>query len=158
MTKWSVWVSTPPRARNRAFTLASDVHYDVAEREKQTRRQGLCEKIRKIVFTPHVGDRELEIFHFFTYEEVATMDVLGTRVMLRVVRQVDGRLVVEMQRGRVARVFAELFEERSEIRGLFCSLGGCDDFCLARRKGDARLFLGGPRNGRLVVHENVSGG
>eukprot|EP00965_Chrysotila_dentata_P117203 3873046-Pleurochrysis_carterae.AAC.1 len=59
------------------------------------------------------------------------MDVLGPRVMLWVVRQVDGRFVVEMQRGRVVRVFAELVEERAEIRGLFRSFGGRDDFCLA---------------------------
>eukprot|EP00965_Chrysotila_dentata_P040964 1357752-Pleurochrysis_carterae.AAC.1 len=64
------------------------------------------------------------------------MDVLGSRVMFRIVGQVDGGLVVEVQRDCVARVFAEFVEERPEVGRLLCSLGGRDDFSFTRRECD----------------------
>eukprot|EP00965_Chrysotila_dentata_P098197 3246938-Pleurochrysis_carterae.AAC.1 len=76
--------------------------------------------------------------------------------MFRVVGQVDGGLVVEVQRGRVARIFAEFVKERSEVGCLLCSLGGCDDFSLTRRERDCGLLLAAPSYGGLSVHEHVS--
>eukprot|EP00965_Chrysotila_dentata_P255471 6212234-Pleurochrysis_carterae.AAC.2 len=73
---------------------------------------------------------------------MAAVDVLGARVVLRVVRQVDGCLVVDMDRRGNRLSFTELGEEGAQVSGLRCGLGGGHDLCLAARQRDRGLFLG----------------
>eukprot|EP00965_Chrysotila_dentata_P122724 4056280-Pleurochrysis_carterae.AAC.1 len=81
----------PPCSEPSIRLLARDVHYDVAQREEQTRGQGFSEEVREIVCAAHEGHRELERLQLFAYKEVTTVDMLRPRVVLRVVGQVDGR-------------------------------------------------------------------
>eukprot|EP00965_Chrysotila_dentata_P000370 12733-Pleurochrysis_carterae.AAC.1 len=85
------------------------------------------------------------------------MDVFGPRVMFGVVGQVDGSLIVKVQRGRIARVLAELVEERTEVGGFLRSFGGSDDLSFARGECYCGLFLTAPSNGGLSVHEYMPG-
>eukprot|EP00965_Chrysotila_dentata_P084351 2785162-Pleurochrysis_carterae.AAC.1 len=62
--------------------------------------------------------------------------VLGALVMLRIVCQVDCRLVVHGKRSWLTGFQAEIGEERSQVYRFFCRFRGSDDFCLARRQGD----------------------
>eukprot|EP00965_Chrysotila_dentata_P153532 5074262-Pleurochrysis_carterae.AAC.1 len=83
--------------------------------------------------------------------------MLGPRVVLGVVGQVDCRLVVEAQGSCTAGVFAEFIEEGSEVGGFFGCFRGCDDLRLAGGQGDGGLLLAAPRNGGLAVHEYMAG-
>eukprot|EP00965_Chrysotila_dentata_P197375 6178154-Pleurochrysis_carterae.AAC.2 len=78
-------------------------------------------------------------------------------MMLGVVGQVDRRFVVEVQGSRAVGVLAEFVEEGAKVGGFFGGFRGCDDFRLARGKGDDGLLLAAPRNGGLAVHEHMAG-
>eukprot|EP00965_Chrysotila_dentata_P012328 405247-Pleurochrysis_carterae.AAC.2 len=71
-----------------------DVHDNVAQKEKQTRRERFREEVREVVGAAEEGHRELELLHLFADEEMPTMNVLGARMVLRVVGEVNRRLVV----------------------------------------------------------------
>eukprot|EP00965_Chrysotila_dentata_P090534 2987414-Pleurochrysis_carterae.AAC.1 len=60
------------------------------------------------------------------------MNVFGSRVVLRVVGQVDRRFVVEVQDSRAGIAVAEFVEQGTKVSGFFCRLRGSDNFCLAR--------------------------
>eukprot|EP00965_Chrysotila_dentata_P212888 6187308-Pleurochrysis_carterae.AAC.1 len=87
------------------------------------------------------------------------MDVLGPRVVLRVVGQVDRRFVVQVEGARIVIVFAELVEEGSQVSSLFGSLGGgCDNFSFTGGQCDGGLLLAAPCDSSLAVHEDVTRG
>eukprot|EP00965_Chrysotila_dentata_P186605 6161830-Pleurochrysis_carterae.AAC.1 len=62
---------------------------------------------------------------------MATVNVFGARVVLRVVREVDSRRVVHVQSGGLLRWHVKLVEERPEVDGLFGRLRGGHDLCFA---------------------------
>eukprot|EP00965_Chrysotila_dentata_P158504 5235408-Pleurochrysis_carterae.AAC.1 len=71
---------------------------------------------------------------------MASVDVFGPRMVLRVIRKVDGGFIIDVQCRRRCLLSAQLAE----------------DFAAGER--DWRLFFGGPRDSRAVVYENVAGG
>eukprot|EP00965_Chrysotila_dentata_P000384 13306-Pleurochrysis_carterae.AAC.1 len=84
---------------------------------------------------------------------MATVDVLGALMVLRVVGQVDCGFVVHGERsGRVARI-PEVCEESSKVDGLLGGLAGRNDLGLARRKGYGGLFLRRPGDRGAVIGE-----
>eukprot|EP00959_Pyramimonas_sp_CCMP1952_P474973 9503950-Pyramimonas_sp.AAC.1 len=87
---------------------------------------------------------------------MAAIDVLGASVVLWVVRQVDGRFVVDVDRRGDHLGFAELGKEGAQVSGLLRSFGGGHDLGLAAGQRDRGLFLGRPRDGRLIVDEHVT--
>eukprot|EP00965_Chrysotila_dentata_P012618 416288-Pleurochrysis_carterae.AAC.1 len=84
------------------------------------------------------------------------VNVLGPRVVLRVVRHVNRRLVVEVQGSRAGVAVAELVEQGAKVSSLLCGLGGSDNLRLARRKGDCRLLFAAPRDRSPSVDEDVT--
>eukprot|EP00965_Chrysotila_dentata_P064660 2143926-Pleurochrysis_carterae.AAC.1 len=59
------------------------------------------------------------------------VDVLGALVMLRIVGQVDCRLVVHGQAGGLALRQSEFREKGSQVHSLLSGLGRRDNFCFA---------------------------
>eukprot|EP00965_Chrysotila_dentata_P012385 407479-Pleurochrysis_carterae.AAC.1 len=83
-------------------TSPRNVHYHVTQREEQTWRQGFYKQIREVFRAAHGGQRKLKELHFLAYEEVATVDVRGPQMVLRVISKVDRRFVVEVHSGSAA--------------------------------------------------------
>eukprot|EP00965_Chrysotila_dentata_P057526 1908212-Pleurochrysis_carterae.AAC.1 len=81
------------------------------------------------------------LFHPFADKEVAPVDVLGTLVVFRVVRQVDGRLIVHGECRRFVGCEPKICEERAKIYCFFCGFRCGYDFGFARRKSYGLLFL-----------------
>eukprot|EP00965_Chrysotila_dentata_P054972 1824863-Pleurochrysis_carterae.AAC.1 len=67
---------------------------------------------------------------------MSTVDMLGASVVLGVVREVNGRHIVHVQRGGLKRGHSEFREERAQVDRLFGRLGGGDDLSFTRRQGD----------------------
>eukprot|EP00965_Chrysotila_dentata_P066912 2215370-Pleurochrysis_carterae.AAC.1 len=65
-------------------------------------------------------------------------------MVLGVVREVDGRFVVQVHGGGVTAGLAEFVEEGAQVGRLFSRLGGCDDLCLARGERHRRLLFAAP--------------
>eukprot|EP00965_Chrysotila_dentata_P142521 4711412-Pleurochrysis_carterae.AAC.1 len=140
----------PPVLGTEHSILTRDVHNDVAQRKEQTRGQWLREEVSEIVLVAHEGDRELKLLDLFSQKEVPAMDVLGPRVVLRVVRKVDCRLIVEVQGSRAIVGLTEFVQEGT-------GLGRRDNLCFARGKRDGGLLFAAARDCRLAVHEHVAG-
>eukprot|EP00965_Chrysotila_dentata_P118949 3933151-Pleurochrysis_carterae.AAC.2 len=85
--------------------------------------------------------------------DVATVDVLGPSMMLGIIRQIDGRLVVQGESSRRLRRVAKLGEQGPKIDSLLGSFRCSYYFCFTRREGDCRLFLAGPGSGGLIRKE-----
>eukprot|EP00965_Chrysotila_dentata_P110602 3654045-Pleurochrysis_carterae.AAC.1 len=85
-----MYLATPPRARNRAEST-HHATFMMASLKGKNRR----------------GAKGLR-FNLISNEEVPSMNVFGTRVVLWIVGQVYGRLVVECQRRGLAEGLAEL--------------------------------------------------
>eukprot|EP00965_Chrysotila_dentata_P113136 3738240-Pleurochrysis_carterae.AAC.1 len=75
---------------------------------------------------------------------MSAMNVLGSRVVLRVVGQVYRRFVVEVQGSRTRVAVTEFVEQGAKVSCFFRRLRGSDNFCLARRERDRRLLLATP--------------
>ena len=75
-----------------------DVHDLVAHIEEMLTHQGLGEEVGNFFGGWHEGYTNLTFLDAFSDKEVTTVNVFGLRVMLRVVREVDGRHVIQSQR------------------------------------------------------------
>ena len=84
------------------------VHDPITHGEEDTRWQGLREEVRQVVSGADERHVHLQVLDELANEEVPPSDVFGTLVMLRVVGQIDGRLVVDEQVDGTAIVSAEL--------------------------------------------------
>eukprot|EP00965_Chrysotila_dentata_P082587 2725957-Pleurochrysis_carterae.AAC.3 len=67
---------------------------------------------------------DLKHFYFFSNKEMPSIDVLGPIVMFMIVCQVNGRFVVEGERGRLRGRFTELAEESAQVHRFLCGFGG----------------------------------
>eukprot|EP00966_Prymnesium_polylepis_P054476 1259405-Prymnesium_polylepis.1 len=67
--------------------------------------------------------------------------------MLRVVRNRDRRLVVDVETSRRGVAETKIVKQATKRDGLLSGLGGRDDLGLAGRERDGRLLLGAPRDG-----------
>eukprot|EP00965_Chrysotila_dentata_P032343 1077861-Pleurochrysis_carterae.AAC.2 len=121
--------------------LTRDIHNDVAQREKQTRGERFGKEICQVVRTANKGDRELELFDLLAYEEVSSMDMFRSRVVLWVVREVDGKFVVKVERGSAVHSLSQLVEECMEIRGFFRGLGSRDVSASQEESATVGCFL-----------------
>ena len=65
-----------------------------------------------------------------TSVKVPSLDMFGLLVMLRVVRQVDGALVVDLERGGPVVPVAQLLQEGVQVDSLLGSLRGGQDLSL----------------------------
>eukprot|EP00965_Chrysotila_dentata_P190315 6173798-Pleurochrysis_carterae.AAC.2 len=88
---------------------------------------------------------------------MAPVNVLSTRVVFWVVREVDGRRVVHVQSGGLLGIDAELANKSPEVDGLLCGLRGRHDFRFAGGQRDSGLLFGGPGYGSLPEQEYVAG-
>eukprot|EP00965_Chrysotila_dentata_P054817 1820328-Pleurochrysis_carterae.AAC.1 len=88
---------------------------------------------------------------------MTTMNVLGARVVLGIVCQVDSGFIVEVQPCRFLVWLAEFAQESAQVSGFFGCFRCCDDLGLAGCKGRRRLFLAAPGDGSFAVHEYMSG-
>eukprot|EP00965_Chrysotila_dentata_P135516 4480169-Pleurochrysis_carterae.AAC.1 len=87
---------------------------------------------------------------------MASVDVLGPRMVLGVVREVDSRFVVQVQGGGVTAGFAELVEEGTKVGGFLSRFGGRDYLRFARGERHRRLLFAAPRDGSLSIHEDMT--
>ena len=60
--------------------------------------QWFGEEVGNIVGSGHEGHTDLPFLDAFTDKEVTAVNVFSLRVMLRVVREIDGRHVIQPQR------------------------------------------------------------
>ena len=103
----------PPRNRNsrgRGLTRIK-VHDSVAQREELFGPERLREEVRHVVRGRHEGDHDLHVLDALANEEVAPRHMLHPRVMLRVVRNGDGRLVVHVKACGLRVLEAQVLEE-----------------------------------------------
>eukprot|EP00965_Chrysotila_dentata_P049056 1626903-Pleurochrysis_carterae.AAC.1 len=88
---------------------------------------------------------------------MASVYALGPRVMFRIIRQIYGGFVVQVQlRGAVDRL-PEFGEKRLEVDGFFRGFRSRNDLCLTGGQSYCGLFLAAPGNGSVSVHKDVSG-
>ena len=59
------------------------------------RFRGLSEEVSEVVRSAHKGHLNLVRLNHVTHKEVASLDVFRSLVMLRIIRQVNGGLVVD---------------------------------------------------------------
>eukprot|EP00965_Chrysotila_dentata_P053122 1762573-Pleurochrysis_carterae.AAC.1 len=116
--------SIPPVRATGGRALLSDIHNLVAKRKKQTRRQRLGEEIGQVVGAAHERHRDVVRFEALPHEEMASIDMLGALMVLRIVSEIDGRLVVQRQAGRRIGRQPQIVEQRSQVHCLFCRFGG----------------------------------
>eukprot|EP00966_Prymnesium_polylepis_P096926 2245614-Prymnesium_polylepis.1 len=97
--RYKVMHVMPPRGRYRRGRCSARVviHNAIAEGEELFRTERFGEEVGHVVRRGDEGHHDLQVFHAFSNEEVAPRDVLHARMVLRVVRDGDGRLVVDMQ-------------------------------------------------------------
>eukprot|EP00965_Chrysotila_dentata_P162308 5359970-Pleurochrysis_carterae.AAC.1 len=82
----------------------SDVHDLVAKRKRQTRRQGLGEKVSQVVGAAYKGYRDVVRLNAFSHEEMTAIDMFGALMVIGIVSEVDCRFVVKRKAGgRVGR-------------------------------------------------------
>ena len=65
------------------------IHDLVAHVEEHLTSEWLCEEVGDVVRGGHEGHAKLAVLNALADEIVAPLDVLGLRVVLRVVREVD---------------------------------------------------------------------
>eukprot|EP00965_Chrysotila_dentata_P017328 575283-Pleurochrysis_carterae.AAC.4 len=82
--------SIPPLRATGERALLSDVYDRVAKCKKQTRRQGLGDKIGQVVSDAYERHGYIVRFHTFSNKEVPSVEVFGALVVLGVVSKVDG--------------------------------------------------------------------
>ena len=110
------------------------IHDDVAESEERRGEKGFSKEVRYVVHGGHEGDTNTMFFDKFTNEEVTSIYMLHTSVMLRIIGNVNGRLVVDIKvDGSTTRVDPELVAKRRQVHGLFCCIRSSNYFCIARR-------------------------
>ena len=73
------------------------VHNDLAEELELLGLERFGEEVSRVVGRAHKGHVDLELLHHVAHEEMATLDVLGLVVMLRVVGEVAGAHIVGAQ-------------------------------------------------------------
>ena len=71
-------------------------------------------------------------FYLFPNEEVSPLDMLDTRVMLRVIGSSDGRLIIDSKRYWVGRTETKLTKEAAEEDRFLCCFRSRDNLRLAR--------------------------
>ena len=121
--------------------LSRDVHDDIAEEEELLGCQVFCKEVGEIFVRGDVRYRDAELLDGLANEEVATLDMLGALVVLRVVGQVACGAVVEGERSRAAVFDTELIEEAARVDDVLRGDGGGDDLGLAAGERDGFLLL-----------------
>ena len=94
-----------------------DVHDLVAHIEEMLTHQGLGEEVGNVFGGWHEGYTDLTFLDAFSDKEVTTVNVLSLRVMLRVVREIDGRHVIQPQRWGLGHVETKFTKKSGEIDG-----------------------------------------
>ena len=76
------------------FTIVRYIHDFVAHEEEMLAHEGLGKEVSDVVRRGHERHAQLAVLDTFSYEIVPALNVLRLGMMFRVVREVDGRLVV----------------------------------------------------------------
>eukprot|EP00965_Chrysotila_dentata_P259828 6213695-Pleurochrysis_carterae.AAC.2 len=90
----------PPVRATGKRALLSNIHDSVAKCKKQARRQRLGEEVRQAIGAAHKRHSDVVRLDAFSHEEMSSIDMLGALVVLRIVCEIDGRLVVRGQTSR----------------------------------------------------------
>ena len=72
------------------------IHDHVAHGKEGTWRQRLGEEVGQVVDAADEGDHDLQLLDLLAHEEVASVDVLGSCMVLRVVGQVDRSFIIDV--------------------------------------------------------------
>ena len=94
-----------------------NVHDLVAHVKEMLTHQGLGEEVGNVFGGWHEGYTDLTFLDAFSDKEVTTVNVFGLRVMLRVVREIDGRHVIQPQRWGLGHVETKFTKKSGEIDG-----------------------------------------
>ena len=136
--------------------ITSNIHDDIAQLKETLGLKSLGEEIGHVVNSVDIVDHDLTILQELTNIEMSTLDMLCAVVMLRVVRQVNGASVVDVESGSGAggrighRVSeAQFGKEPGSIHGLLGGFRSGNDLRFAREEGDGLLFFRTPRDGGL---------
>ena len=124
----SYYVRHPPM-RERASP--KHIHNAIAHREELGTVEGLSEEVRQIVSGSNEGDHHPSGLDDLPHVEVPPFDVLSLLVVLRIISEVNGRLVVHREGERRGRTLLELLEKVAEINGLLSGLRGSHNLRLA---------------------------
>ena len=95
--------------------------------------QSLCEDVGELVAGGHIGELNVSCSNPLVQEMVPQVDVLRLVVELRVPRDSNHRLVVDVKSGRGRCVNAEFIKELSKPDGLFSSIS--DGYVLSFSRG-----------------------
>ena len=72
-------------------------HNAVAQREERGGTQRLRKEVGQVIYCPHEGNDQRVILHFLSDVEMSARNVLGPRVMLRIIGQIAPGLVVHAE-------------------------------------------------------------
>ena len=85
-----------------------NVHHSVAHAEEVLAHERLCEEVSDVLGSGHEGNSQPTVLHAFADKVMPTIDVLRTRVVFRIVSQVDSRPIVHLKWRRLRHVETEL--------------------------------------------------
>ena len=94
-----------------------NVHDLVAHVKEMLTHQRLGEEVGNVLGGWYEGYTDLTFLDAFSDKEVTTVNVLSLRVMLRVVREIDGGHVIQPQRWRLGHVETKFTKKSGEIDG-----------------------------------------
>ena len=97
---------TPPCANAQS---SGNIHDRVTNREELSSSQRLSEEVGEIIGCPYEGHSDFMRLYCFTDKKVSPLDVLDTRMVLRIVRQILSCAVICSQRySLIIRLHTEL--------------------------------------------------
>ena len=94
-----------------------NVHDLVSHVKEMLTHQRLGEEVGNVIGGWHEGNTDFTFFDALSDKEVTAVNVFGLRVMLRVVREIDGRHVVQSQRWRFGHVETKFTKKSRKIDG-----------------------------------------
>ena len=117
----------------------------------------LGEHIRVVEVGGHVFDHDLAECDEFAHLQIATLNVARTLARLHVLGELDGTLVVHIERGGLE-LASKLEQQTAEVHDLGSSLRSGHDFGFSGGQGNALLPLAAVANHSSSVEDGPPGG
>ena len=137
--------------------MGSSVNSQFGQLSKMRRTsEGLGKDVSKLQLSRDITERNEAIQQLFTNKMTIQFNVLGPLMENRILGNVDGSLVITLDRDRSDVINGELMKQPAKPCQFSNQSAETPIFCFSRREGNSTLLLGLPRDQTVTKEDDIA--